>query len=429
MKHRLRIVGRYARGVVAMLQLGAAPAPLSYIEAGDAEWDAGNRPAARAAWETAAASAHPAVVAMAEARLLQVSGNLGLLAHGPKLDTALARCPEKDAWCRLARVDAAFFSARIGIPVDLSVAYDTAIALPAELEPHRQRRLDWLTHAPPAASPGTWTLGLAPYGVTGLGFGLAATWNHPDVHLTGARVMASLGATSTGTVGGAIRWDGPGAQYLHADLSFAQTRVQQPGSQGVVTQQWRGGSSAIGPGWRCARSTWEVGARGNIDLRSVPQRALGIDSTATLRYGPWSTQVSPVGLLGDYRLFTQTIDQRLVHKKTGIAARWVATATQAHRAPQWRLPSFGAGSVLRQGPWQALRHPWLAGTVLEERVALPGPLSGVVFGEAAWGGRWVAGAGAGIRLALPPNPDAALRLDVAWGSLGWGISTGWGQAF
>ena len=53
----------------------------------------------------------------------------------------------------------------------------------------------------------------------------------------------------------------------------------------------------------------------------------------------------------------------------------------------------------------------------------------VAFLEGARIDGWHGGAGLGLRLRLPPRPNNTVRLDVAFGDGGLGISAGWGEAF
>ena len=432
-------------GLVGMLT-GAAPPGLDAVHAGDDAWERGARRDARAHWILAAESTHPAVGMMAEARLLQVSGTAGLLTHGPRLDEHRARCPEEQAWCALAAVDVDVFLSRVGLPGDGLDARDRWTALEARLEPDAApdlrgavaRRRAWLGDGqqpprPPSPGLGTWTLGIAPFGATGLGLGGALVLAHPDVGLRGGRLSASVGGTSTGSARGQLSYDSPGSVWWHGQVQAARYRgVVLTGPLADARWSWRTLTVDLGPGLRrAAGSVWLGPSLLLDDAPGAPvTRGAGAMLGGLVQGSRWASSVDVRGVMGDYTLATGTAHVTL----RAPSERWLGqlSVTPTHASdgcPLWRQPGWGGGVVLRHGAWQSLRYPVLSGAVAELRTRPLGRLQAGMFGEAAWGGQWAGGVGAGLSVRLPPSPQSALRVNVAWGSLGLGVSTGWGRSF
>lgn len=413
--------------------LAAAPPGMHHIRAGDAAWAAGQRVEARAEWTAAAQTAHPATRAMAEARLLRVSGNLGMLVHGPRRDTALARCPAEVDWCVLARADAAALGRSMGLPADVDGAKAALDAMPSDaLSDERAQRRLWLEEGPPS-SPGTWVLGLSPIGASGLGFGAAVLFRHPDLALRGHQLSLQAGGTGGGNwmAGGSLdTWTAVG---LHAEAAAQSTELQLYGVDGVPRPTaWTALSLTAAPqlgdprrgGW-VGPALWRDQAAGHSWTSPGLRGAVWHTSSRGLRLRA-EAQAMP----GQHRLLSGELDLRSAAVRRGPVFRAVASPSLSDPStPTWRLPGWGGGQVLRQGAWSQFRSPWLAGAVAEWRQPLAGPLAAVAFTEGAWAERPVIGGGGGIRLALPPDPSSAVRLDVGHGTGGLGISAGWGSAF
>ncbi|MBO83961.1 MAG: hypothetical protein CL927_01265 [Deltaproteobacteria bacterium] len=426
--------------------MGAAPPGLDAVHAGDDAWQHGARRDAREHWLRAAASTHPAVGMMAEARLLQVSGTAGLLTHGPRLDEHRTRCPEAQSWCALAAVDVAVFLPRVGLGdagLDVQSRWS---AMEARLDPDPDpdlraavdRRRVWLGDEaeqprPPSSGPGTWTLGLAPFGATGLGVGGAVVFAHPDVGLRGGRLHASVGATAAGSVRGQLAYDSPGSVWWHGQTQVARYRsVALSGAAATSRWSWRTVTVGAGPGLRRASSSVWLGPA--LLLDDAPgasvTRAVGAMMGGRTQHARWASSVDVRGVTGDYTLATGTAHVVMRSRSERLVGRLSVAPTHASSdCPLWRMPGWGGGVVLRHGGWQSLRNPVLSGAVAELRTRPIGRVQAAMFSEAAWGGQWVVGGGAGVSVRLPPNPQSALRVDVAWGSLGLGVSTGWGRYF
>jgi len=74
--------------------------------------------------------------------------------------------------------------------------------------------------------------------------------------------------------------------------------------------------------------------------------------------------------------------------------------------------------------------------VAEWRLRDARTLGAVLFAEGAWVSADLplqrqlhGGMGAGLRLRLPPRPHNTVRLDLAWGDAGFGLTAGVGEAF
>ena len=370
---------------------------------------------------------------MAEARLLRISGNLGLATHGPRRDAALARCPVEVAWCSLARVDAAVFGHAMGLPADLPQARRALTGLEdPELAPELARRSRWLDAGAPQ-SPGTWLLGIGPVGASGLGFGAAVVFHHPDLGLRGDQLSVQAGATASGNLLASASLNTWGPVGVHAEGAGQQAEVMLYGADGIArSTQWTATSATAAPqlghrssGAWLGPSVWRDTAGQTSWTSPGLTGALWHTTSRGVRL---SSRATAMG--GAHRITHGTLDLRSPAVQTGAALRAVVSPSRAATTtPAWRLPGWGGGQVLRHGAWSQFRSPWLAGAVAEWRQTLAGPLHGVIFGELAWADAAVAGGGGGLRLSLPPRPSATVRLDVGYGTGGMGISAGWGAAF
>ena len=412
---------------LAMVALAAAPPLYEHIRSGDASWAHGDRVEARTAWEQAATSPHPATAAMAEARLLQISGNVGLALHGPRMDAALARCPPTVDWCALARHDAQYFSHRLGLgppPGALPASADPELVEPLRI------RSSW-SHEPPPTVP-TWTLGISPYGASGLGFGAAVVYRNPDLRLRGGSLHWTAGSTTSGNhlLSATLATGGPWALHLAAQRQKVQ--LDSPGA----AARWASHTLRVGALWRRRTVTGWLGGEGWLDRSGFGlERSGGLASEGRATLHPhidvhWSGRA----IAGDGSMQSLTVDLRTTPQHRGLATRWVVTGTHAPDTPVWRVPTWGGGSVLRHGHYLQYRSPLLVGGVLEWRQPVSAAWAVMGFAEAAHTDAVVTGVGTGLRVSLPPRPSANLRIDGAVGGTlnDWrrvGISTGWDTAF
>ncbi len=414
--------------------LASTPPPNGYdaVRAGDEAWSAGDRRSARDLWTDAAESPHPATAAMAEARLLQVSGGPGLLVHGPRLDRALARCPVTEAWCALAHHDAQFFMSRLGIgppPPPLS----SIDAAPTALDRERTRRTTWTDHTPQPVP--TWTVGLAPFGSSGLGFGAALLVRHPDLGLRGGSLTVLAGSTLSDDRVVAASVDTPGIWGLHVEGSARHIDLEAPTPAGQST--WTSQSAVVGPRMRVGRTDAWLGPSGWRDrVSNATAHRLGARGQWNRRVGEAaSVGVEAQWMHGASAFFASTVETRIRLHEAPWAMRGVWTTTVAGDSPPWRQPGWGGGEVLRHGRYLQYQAPWLAAWVAERRQPIKPWWTATTFAEVAWTGAPTGGVGVGSVFELPPRPSASLRLDLAVGAAmgdsraSFGASTGWGWAF
>lgn len=435
----------------------ALPEGYAALETGDRAWARADRPAAREGWRAAAASPDPAVVAMAELRLLLVSGTAGLLLHGPRADAALLRCPENRALCALARADRELFPAEIGVPglhPDVAIA-EARRALP-ELPAAASARLVWAGAAPLEAldpercglaaalrqgsgqwpgGPGTWAGGLAPVGGSGQGIGLGVQLRQPDLRLRGGRLDAQLSLTQRGQASAGVALSSPPRLGLGGagavQLSRSVIDVYADGQRIETITQWSEQLWA-GPTWRAGRALVSAGPQLRWDGGQPGHGAVGRWSRSL--GGPWTATLAGEGARG---LAIGAGELRRSPPDRGFAARLALGAAPLRSAPLWRLPAVGGGALMRSGPagrWRSEAHALL---LVEQRIPLGAhgrlsvvpALEGGAIDDQADGWGLHGGGGLGLRLALPPQPDQALRLDLAYGDGGLGLSVGWGQPF
>ncbi len=472
---------------LALPAWGAAPAPtapppgIAEVDAGDRAWAAGDRRAARAHWRSAASlapgpgdggpddgspgEADPAAAAraLAELRLLLVSGNLGMARHGPRADAALAACDPAAPWCQLAAADRQLMAAQLGLPGRDAAARARAHAQAAlsALPGPATARLVWAGAAPVAAlddhdggglgavlaagagrwpTPGTWLAGLLIAGGSGQGLVLGARLDHPDLALAGHQLHARAWGSTRGAAGAAGRFRGAGTvgglgalQAQHAVLDV-YTATPAGGARRQTLRSW-GGQAEAGVVWRPRPGTaLEGGALGRADRLTAPARqwaGAGGWLGATQRLGPATTLQARLPALGGPELAQLRPRISLQHSPPAGLAAWALADGNivGEGIPVWWQPSAGGGEVLRHGPLGRFRGPALGAAVLEWRQPVRGPLGLVAFAEGAWLGGPHGGGGLGLRLDLPPRPSNRLRFDVALGDGGLGVSAGVGALF
>ena len=437
---------RVLAAALGMVLLGAAPPDYTQIEAGDVAWDGKDRRTARDQWRAAAESPHPAVAIMAELRLLQVSGSLGLVVHGVRVESLRLRCPDGEPWCELAEVDRQVFLRQVGMPHSPALAHTKLAELEQSaglvedpvLRAAVAERRHWLgtveePGTPPIAGPGTWTIGVSPLGATGLGGGATISLDHPDVALRGGRLSLGVGATTRGNLQGHFSYNAPGRVWWHAGVrAHRYEKVVLSTAEASSTESWQTLTAEMGPG---LRAPWGALWAGPALLRdtgetTVAQTAGGMELGARATWGPTRSTLRLYAATGDYQLATGTGHISLVAPgRRAVLRLSMAPTLVSDEAPVWRIPGWGGGVVLKHGSWQSLRHPLLTGTHAELRTPRWRRFQAALYGEAATGDRLVAGVGAGLMVGLPPSPQNPLRVDVAWGTLGWGVSTGWGRSF
>ncbi|GEM_PF-1434994 len=466
------------------------PRGMDAVSAGDiARWH-GDRVTARDHYRQAVALGGPEAQAMARLRLLGLSGNLGSLVHGPRIDDALAQV--EGAWGWLAVAD---FHLLAPAPIGGDLAEAVAAAehavqvLPGPAAARmwlatgdaqwfqalgQAEALDGLGQAllahggEPAPDPGTWTLGLGVAAAPGAGFGGGLVFLHPDLAARGWRVSLHAAGTTRGTfdVGVAGRtpvWSG---WYGHGAVTAGRTQADLYDADGVRSSfvQWHT-SARLGPGlrWRDL-SLW---AGGIVRWDQVPDTLVdpgclggvvgceapyaghgGFGGVAWDTSDGWGATREGVRLslsldgvvpgLADYDHLGWRAEARgYVALLQGVLAGRVMWRQElVPTAPLLRLPTAGGADVHR-GAWAGrYRVSHLLAVDVEQRWMVRGPWEAVLFLSPAWiapadeglAGLHPAG-GVGVRLLLPPEELNVFRFDVAVSDSGWGVYAGWGETF
>ncbi|MCB9777183.1 MAG: hypothetical protein H6742_01300 [Alphaproteobacteria bacterium] len=441
--------------VLAWLALVTGPAaagtPREALAEGDAAWERADRGAAARAWREAAASqGDPAVVAMAELRLLRVSGGIGLAAHGPRADRALATCPTEDPWCALAWADRAAIVSELGLSDQRDDAREILDATAQwardvgreDVRALAEARMAALARGP-VPGPGTWTVGLGVLAAPGLGAGPLLRFVHPDVAWKAWRLELGGHATTAGSLRLAGGLTTRGRWWLTTGAAVERVPVPH-----YTIDGWRYAAPQV-LGWRARAgagltagpvSAW-LGPQVRVD---TPEGGLTVPGHGAFGGLSWAAAPavqlrvsSELALFGPPHLGlrTELIGTRPVGRSV-LAGRMLTDLTPLSTSPTWRQAAWGGGEVLRHAPLGRLRGPVLTGLVGEWRAPVVGPLGVVLLGEAALqvpdepaALQLHAGGGGGLRLALPPRPHNTVRLDAAFGTLGWALTAGWGEAF
>jgi len=434
------------------------------VSRGDLALAEGQRAAARGHFLEATDLSEPAAEAMARLRLLGMSGNLGAMVHGPKLDLALGQCGGD--WCTLAKVD----YHRL-VPVALGASREEAVRLAQSLvhslpgpalarlylltedasylkSLEQQEELDGLGQAllmskgvlPPV--PGTWFLGMGLTGSQGEGIAGSAVFLHPDLFWQQWWLRSGLWFSSRGSFGGNLLVEGPGDFTPRLLFSGSDAFVDFYEGGDRTSLQVRRAKLGLGPVIRSG--AWTVGAPflwmpGNGGDGWQRLAGLGLEISLDHRSGAGNQLRGTLFSLESRRLWGDADDLFLFADSRGflpvlggvIATRLTFQGALIEGLPEWMLPVVG-GSELHRGAWHARwRSARIATADLEQRWRVSRGFGMVAFGNVAWvqeSGLHPAG-GAGIRLVLPPEDWNVVRVDVARSDTGWSITAGWGEAF
>lgn len=436
------------------------------ISEGDAARYAGDRVSAREHYRAAAESEDPAAQAMAHLRLMQMSGNFGMMAHGPKLDRALYT-DSRDPWLYLAWADFhLMLPPQLGGDPEVAARWAQAAmeALPgpalarmylatgdpdvlAELEATEERDglgdalVDHAGELPP--QPGTWMFSLGFAGAPGAGFGGGVSFVHPDLALRGWQLSVGAFANTRGGYVGTWSVQSPGTLYGHNSGTAARTWIDVYDDAGVPTRsQMDLYQATLGPGWSHGPWRLSVGMRARWDsLEGAPLKpshgpfaSARFDKTSgwgKTRRGGWASASIDHSQWGYAHTSYHLRSAGYLPFAKGVVAGRLTWDHELQDAPVYRLPSAG-GSDLHRGAWTGrYRAPRIATADLEQRWMVWGPLELAVFGNVAWVDleELHPAGGFGVRLIMPPEELNVLRLDFAWSDSDFGVYVAYGETF
>ncbi|MEE2750908.1 MAG: hypothetical protein VX519_05725 [Myxococcota bacterium] len=445
-------------------EIAAYSPAIDAVSRGDLALAQGERAEARAHFLEAVHLADPAAEAMARLRLLGLSGNLGAVVHGPKLDDALARC-EGD-WCAIAKSD----YHRI-VPVPLGASRSEAIRLarllvdvlpgpalarlyvltedPAHLESLQQQvQLDGLGTGlvmsqggrPP--NPGTWFLGMGLTGSAGVGVAGNAVFFHPDLFWKEWWMKSGVWFSSRGSFGGTLAVEGPSSVAPRLSIAGSDAFVDFYEGETRTSLRVRRGNLALGPVYRAG--AWKFGVPALLTLGDSGEgwqrsAGVGLEVTVDHRRGRGNQLRGVLVSLESRRVWGDVDDLFVFADSRGfvpfgagvLAGRMTFQGAFVEGIPDWLLPVVG-GSELHRGAWHARWRAPRIGTVdLEQRWRLTPSIGAVVFSNTAWvqGTGFHPGAGIGVRLVLPPEDWNIVRMDLGFSDTGWSVTAGWGEAF
>ncbi len=429
---------------------------------------------------------------MARLRLLGVSGNLGALVHGPKIDEALAGL--EGAWGWLAVADF-YLLAPPPIGGDMEEAVAAAEQALEGLPGPAAARLylatgdeSWLTalrqatdrdglgdalvahDGQPAPDPGTWTLGLGVAAAPGAGVGGGLVFLHPDLAARGWRLTLHGAGTTRGILDLGVSARSPDRSGLtgHGGIQGGRAEGDFYNTEGGASSYVRWFTAArLGAGWQWGDlSLW---AGGLVRWDQVPSWMFQEDCASapeTCPSGPLAGHGGYVGVswdtssgwgadrrgyrlslganatmpgLSDYpHLAWRTEARGYVGLFYGVlAGRLLWRQELLDEAPIFRLPAAGGADVHR-GAWAGrYRAERILALDIEQRWMVHGPLEAVFFFSGAWvapeSGEFLDGlhpaGGGGLRILLPPEEFNVIRLDAAISDSGWGVYAGWGETF
>jgi len=457
------------------LALALASEGMDALGQGDIARYDGDRPTAREQYRIAADSDDPAARAMAHLRLISMSGNYGILVHGPDIDEALLNTTGSPwDWLALAdyylllppslggSVEEAERFANAAFPYLPGPALARLYLATRDPEVLKQLRqqddLDGLGQAlvahDGAAAPylGTWNLGLGFVGSRELGFGGGVVFVHPDLALQGWALQASVFGTTQRVVAINAAVQGPQTVYPRLSTALQSTPLYVFNEQRDAFDSTRHDllSLGVGPGLRWGRAgmtltmtgrldrveslgdvwlhghgtrftaAWDNSSGWGADRRGIVASG-GIDVSAGTF---WEGGYPHLGTTGEVKGYWGML------RGTG-AARLYGSKEWMDNAPFFRMPSAGGADLHRGAFTWRYRAPWIVAADLEQRWMLTQILEGVVFVNGAWvaGDGPHPGGGAGIRLILPPEHLNVIRLDVAVSDSGWGVWSGFGETF
>lgn len=387
---------------------------------------------------------------MARIRLLKVSGNYAPILHEGPLNRALARCPESDPWCAIARADYQLWMPAFA---GADPAMVPEILRESPLLGPACARLAWASgelgclatverdgmgqgiqeRGLSFEDPGTWVLNFGLSGAPGAGIGVLLAFSHPDLgwrqHAWGLRAWVD----SRGGYFGSSFLQIHTGTALSPLLYAAGGRLVADRYEQGQRESYEQGTGKAGAGlfWAAGPLTMGVGGQGRADYwEGSWYTAHGPWMSITMTPMPW-LQVNALGEVGfgSGETFLGSADLKLKPRLWGgtLAIRLGLWAVDG---PPWREWTVGGSELLRGQPAGRYRGERVLPLQVEYRRGIFGPIQAALFLDTAWVEEdfyWTTGGG--IRLLLPPEELNVTRLDVGFGEGSWGVVVAWGQAF
>ncbi|MEC7986817.1 MAG: hypothetical protein VX278_16735 [Myxococcota bacterium] len=424
----------------------------SPLDEGDRFWGARQYHKAIPYWKEARRSESLAVSAMARYRLLLVSTNLMLPLDLLAADQTLAQCPVEDLRCALARVDRENIFEMLGFPNDLALATELLGYIKQRLPDDVQAREVWINPQKVDSLPEDSPVGLAqalrinrgilPRGPGGasltagfffgerLGLGMNLTLLQPNIdHKMGdLRLLMSIGTKGYGILG--LQYDRISPLWIQTRFDLRRVNYFQRSVDGWTILPVSTVEGSVTLGIRKPKFTLWIGPVLRWEeLLEIPISAHGF--SVGMQLGDDSLlfrQTVQSSLAAYFHLESHTLLQ--FKHPTGLALQVRAQVCPGTQAKWWRHPRAGGGLNLRLPPAQWIRGSHLYSGALEWHLFPKHLFGGVLFAEGAHNTKdHYIGAGVGVRMRLPPRPNNTLRLDVGYGSSGWGVSANVGEQF
>ncbi len=415
---------------------------------GDRLWGKGEYREAFQQWKIAASSEDKAVVAMAEYRMMLLASNLTLPIHGIKGDSALNQCPTDNMRCLLARIDRELIMGIFGFPSDIGLARNllnyTKDPFPAET----LARKVWLGDADVAylktierdgvgevllgnsgkwpRGPGGAVYGLGFFAVRNLGFGGTISWFQPNLEREEGYMNVLLTAATSGYGIFSFTRRSGGSIFFHfeGDTKYAPY-FRRNSDDTWESRMISSGRILPAAGFRKEQFNVWLGPQLRWDDFEKPQAGHGLFTSMSMSFIEQIRIEQSVELaVADYWHLRSTTQFRFVSPK-GPAFFIAADLCPGTEAPWWRQPTAGGGRFLRLPPAQWIRAKNIYSAAAEWRFRQQEMLGFVLFGEGSYTDHLAfMGGGIGLRLNLPPQPSNTIRLDIGYGTSGWGVLAG-----
>ena len=422
------------------------------VDEGDELWGKQAYNKAKKKWRKAAKSTTPSIKAMAEYRLMLTASNVGLAFHGILGDAALNQCSLDDPWCLLARVDRDIMFKTLGFPIDLSLCEqllqiteqdlpERSISRRAALglqKPHdlHEKTTDAFGKSLLAQGgkwdrgPGGDIWGLSFYGGGRLGTGVIASYLNPNIDnkLGQLYILASIGTQKYGNL--SVRYTSHGKIWWRTTGDIRRVTYFKREDTEWRAQAISSAFVNISPGVHIGSLRVWAGPQLRWDQLENPTSAHGL--TSGFRWAPFQKmsfqQTFEFGQT-DY-LHLRSTSQLVGIHSNGFAAYLVADICPSIESPWWRWPTAGGDRYLRLPFAQWFRGSQVYTTTAEWRMLQQSLIGMVVFTEFGYIDQSTYyGAGIGTRLRLIPGEANTIRLDVGYGTTGFGLSFGLGEFF